>query len=100
MKFWRNAAALLTVFHPETTHTGSHSNPKDVKNEGRPGYVYENKGEMDKMSETISGICAWSKPFLQKIGVSSCPNSSKVPRTHRTAGGAASLVLGLCGFSQ
>ena len=69
MKFWRNAAALLTVFHPETTHTGNHSTPKDVKNEGRPGYVYENKAAMDTMSETVSAICARFKPFLQKIGV-------------------------------
>ena len=58
MKFWRNAAALLTVFHPETTHTGNHSNPKDVKNEGRPGYVDENKGASDKMSEIKSDIYA------------------------------------------
>src|ERR1035441_3025521 len=90
MKFWRNAAGLLTVFYPETTHTGNHSNPKDVKNEGRPGKVYENKGPMDKMSETISAICARLEPFLQKMGVSSFPNSSKVPRTYRTAGGAES----------
>ena len=43
MKFWRNAAALPMVFHPKTTHCGNHSTPKDVKNEGRPGYMYENK---------------------------------------------------------
>jgi hypothetical protein len=71
MKFRRNAAALLMVFHPKTTHTESHSNPKDVKNEGRPGKVYENKGQKDKMSETISDIYARLKPFLQKIGLSS-----------------------------
>jgi len=100
MKFWRNAAALLTVFRPETTHTGNHSTPKDVKNEGRPGYVYENKWTTDKMSEIISAICARSEPFLKKIGISSSPNSSKVPQTYRTAGGAESLVLRLCGFSQ
>jgi hypothetical protein len=93
MKFWRNAAALLTVFHPETTHTGNHSTPRDVKNEGRPGYVYENKWTSDRMSETISGICARLKPFLQEIGLSSSPNSSKVPRTYRTAVSAKSLVL-------
>ena len=81
MKFWRNAAALFTVFHPETTHTESHSNPKDVKNEGRPGYVDENKGTSDKMSEIISDICARLEPFLQKIGLSSSPNTSKVPRS-------------------
>src|ERR1039458_1015089 len=87
MKFWRNAAALLTVFHPETTHTGNHSTRKDVKNDGRPGYVYENKRAMDKMPETISAICARLKPFLQKIRVSeqgSSPNNGKVPRTYRT----------------
>src|ERR1035437_9016588 len=83
MKFWRSAAALLTVFHPETTHSGNHSTPKDVKNEGRPGKVYENKGAMDKMSERMSDICARLKPFLQKIGVSSSPNTSEVPRTSR-----------------
>src|ERR1017187_5762635 len=93
MKFWRNAAALLTVFHPETTHTGNHSNPKDVKNDDRPGKVYENKGPSDTMSETISDICARSRPFLQKIGVSSSPNTSKAPRTYRTTGGAESLIL-------
>ena len=86
MKFWRNAAALLTVFHPKTTHTGNHSTPKDVKNEGRPGYVYENKGTSDKMSERMSDICARLKPFLPKIGVSSSPITSKVPRTYRTGG--------------
>src|ERR1017187_9486735 len=90
MKFWRNEAALLIVFHPETTHTGNHSTPKDVKNEGRPGKVYENKGQRDKMPEIISDICARLKPFLQKIGVNSFPNSSKVPRTYRTGGGTES----------
>ena len=84
MKFWRNAAALLMVFHPETTHTGNHSTPKDVKNEGRPGYVYENKWAMDTMPETMSDICARLKLFLQKIGVCSSRNTSKVPRAYRT----------------
>ena len=78
MKFWRNAAALPMVFHPKTTRCGNHSTPKDVKNEGRSGKVYENKGVMDKMPETMSDICAWLKPLLQKIGVSSSPNSTKV----------------------
>src|ERR1039458_5475168 len=84
MKFWRNAAALLMVFHPETTHPGNHSTPKDVKNEGRPGKVYENKGASDTMSEIISAICTRLKPFLQKIRVSSSLNDRKVPRTYRT----------------
>jgi hypothetical protein len=39
--------------------------PKDVKNEGRPGYVYENKGMIDKMSEKYSDISARLKCFLQ-----------------------------------
>ena len=77
MKFWRNAAALLTIFHPEITHSGNHSTPKDVKNDDRSGKVYENKGAMDKMSEIISDICARLEPFLQKIGVSSSPNTER-----------------------
>src|ERR1019366_5977613 len=48
MKFWRNAAALLTVFDPKTTHTGNHSTHKDVKNEGRSDYIYENKSRATK----------------------------------------------------
>jgi hypothetical protein len=48
MKFWRNAAALLMVSHPETTHRGSHSTHKDVKNEGRSDYMYENKARATK----------------------------------------------------
>ena len=47
MNFWHNAAALLTVFHPETTPTGNHSH-KDVKNEGRSDYMYENKARATK----------------------------------------------------
>ena len=39
---------------------------KDVKNEGRPGNVYENKGTNDKMPEIKPDICAWSDEFLQK----------------------------------
>src|ERR1035437_4489164 len=85
MKLWPNAAALLTVFHPKTTHSGNHSTRKDVKNEGRSEYVDENKRTRDTMSETISDICARLKRFLQKIGVSSSPNSSKVPRSSTLA---------------
>jgi hypothetical protein len=73
MKFWRNAAALLTVFHPETTHTGSHSTPKDVKNEGRSGYVHENTGNDDKMSGYKTGFCTkmhpWRKNRQQSVGI-------------------------------
>ena len=45
------------------------------------------------MAESISGICARLKPFLQKIAVSSFPNERKGRR-------AESLVLRLCGFPQ
>src|SRR5579862_1617512 len=77
MKFWHYAAALLTVFHAETTKTWNNSTPKDVKNEGRPGYVYENTGANDIMSERTSDICARLKRFLQEIGVTSSQNTSK-----------------------
>ena len=40
---------------------------KDIKNEGRTGKVYENKGMGDKMPEQMSDICAELKPILQKI---------------------------------
>jgi hypothetical protein len=38
---------------------------KDVKNEGRSGNVYENKGSIDTMAENYSGFCAWLESFLQ-----------------------------------
>jgi hypothetical protein len=41
--------------------------PKDVKYEERSGNVYENKGAIDRLSDEMSGICAWLKPILQKI---------------------------------
>jgi len=40
---------------------------KDVKNEGRSGNVYENKGLSDKLTDIVSGICARSEPIFQKI---------------------------------
>jgi len=30
------------------------------------GNVYENKGSNDKMTENVSGICAWLRVILQK----------------------------------
>jgi hypothetical protein len=39
---------------------------KDVKNEGRSGKVYENKGSHDKMPDKKSDICARLNPVLQK----------------------------------
>ena len=49
------------------SHAGEPATPKDVKNEGRSGNVYENKGSDDQLSESFSGICARSKLILQKI---------------------------------
>jgi hypothetical protein len=40
---------------------------KDVKNEGRSGNVYENKGLSDKMPRNVSGISARLKAILYKI---------------------------------
>jgi hypothetical protein len=40
---------------------------KSIKNEGRSGNVYENKGSNDKLTETTSGICAQLNPILKKI---------------------------------
>jgi hypothetical protein len=34
------------------------STQKDVKNEGRSGDVYENKGEIDKMADNSAGFLA------------------------------------------
>ena len=39
---------------------------KDVKNEGRSGNVYENKGPRDKMSDTKDDISAWLQDILHK----------------------------------
>jgi hypothetical protein len=51
------------------SHAGGATTLKDVKNEGRSGNVYENKGSDDQLSESISGICAWLKVILQRISV-------------------------------
>ena len=45
---------------------GSHYAHKDVKNEGRSGNVYENKGPNDTMTDNISGFCAWLHTILHK----------------------------------
>jgi hypothetical protein len=43
---WR----LLTPKNQQKVTLGSRVPPRDVKNEGRTDYVYENKGGHDKMS--------------------------------------------------
>jgi len=45
---------------------GGPPTPKDVKNKGRSGNVYENKGPNDTMTDNISGFCAWSNAILHK----------------------------------
>jgi hypothetical protein len=60
---WRFRYAL----YKQKVITGTPPPPKDVKNEGRSGKVYENKGSPDKMPDEKSGICAQLNPVLQKI---------------------------------
>ena len=50
-QLWRLTNTLIKVRNGALTH-------KDVKNEDRPDYVYENKGESDKMDENPSGFLA------------------------------------------
>jgi hypothetical protein len=57
---WRVTNTLTKVGNTGLAH-------KDVKNEGRSGNVYENKGSADTMTDNYSGFCAWSVPFLQKL---------------------------------
>jgi hypothetical protein len=46
---------------------GDPSSLKDVKNEGRSGNVYENKGPCDILPDTKDDICAWLHAILHKI---------------------------------
>ena len=39
---------------------------KDVKNEGRSGNVYENKGPSDNLPDTKDDISAWSDIILHR----------------------------------
>ena len=50
----------------EKAHGGNPSNPKDVKNEGRSGNVYENKGPYDSLPDIKDDICAWLEAVLHK----------------------------------
>ena len=45
---------------------GESSTLKDVKNEGRSGNVYENKGPYDNLPDTKADICARLRPALHK----------------------------------
>jgi len=46
---------------------------RDVKNEGRSGYVHENTGNDDKMSGYKTGFCTkmhpWRKNRQQSVGI-------------------------------
>jgi hypothetical protein len=58
-RLWRLTNTLMKVRQGGLT-------PKDVKNEGRSGNVYENKGLDDKMPDEKSDTSAGSMPILQK----------------------------------
>ncbi len=47
-QLWRLTHTLIKVRNRALTH-------KDVKNEDRPDYVHENKGEGDKMDDNLVG---------------------------------------------
>src|ERR1035441_663226 len=56
--------------------------PKDVKNEGRSGNLYENKGSIDIMSEQDSGISARlrrSLPTLSGLSTHLVPIGRSLP---------------------
>jgi len=48
-QLWRLTNTLIKVRNGALTH-------KDVRNEDRPGDVYENKGESDKMNDNRDGL--------------------------------------------
>ena len=65
-----NLRPLWRFRHPLNKQKVTNGEPppqKDVKNEGRSGKVYENKGSHDKLTERMSDICLQLKPILQKI---------------------------------
>jgi len=74
-----NPRPLRRTLHTLDKQKVAHGNPplpKDVKNEGRSGNVYENKGSSDKLPEVIAGICAQLKPFFFEFcgfGRTICP---------------------------
>jgi len=49
---------------------GERATLKDVKNEGRSGNVYENKGPNDTMTDNYSGFCAGLASFCKNRGPS------------------------------
>jgi hypothetical protein len=51
-------------------------NPKDVKNEDRPGYVYESTGDGDKMPDNFSDNCDRLSRILQN-GADNCARSKR-----------------------
>jgi hypothetical protein len=61
---------LRRTLHPSDKRKvtyGSLLLPKEVKNEGRSGDVYENKGSHDKLPEVVSGIYAQLKLKLSEF---------------------------------
>ena len=64
--FGRGLATTHVSRQRTKSHAGGPATPKDVKNEGRSGNVYENKGSSDTMTDNISGFCAWLHAILHK----------------------------------
>jgi hypothetical protein len=50
-QLWQLTHTLIKITNGALPH-------KDVKNEDRPDYVYENKGESDKMDDNLPGFLA------------------------------------------
>jgi hypothetical protein len=82
-QLWRLPHTLIKVRNGALTH-------KDVKNEDRPGDVYENKGEGDKMDDNRSGFVAENAKVGRKFGakpacfrnerrLSTCAAASEAP---------------------
>jgi hypothetical protein len=92
MKFWRNAAALSTVFHPETTHAGVTPPLEMSKMKVDPTMCMKTKDGWTKCLNIIGHLCLVGALFAGNRA-KFVLNSTKVPRIYKTTTGAESLVL-------
>jgi hypothetical protein len=53
---------------PIKCHLGARPPQRDVKNEDRPGYIYENTWKHDKVSDEMTVICAQLKGLAEISG--------------------------------
>jgi hypothetical protein len=58
-QLWRITCTLIKVRKGDLTQ-------KDVKNEGRSDYVYENKGKHEKMTDDLPGFFTKMRGFREK----------------------------------